>query len=213
MGGFSEGLKKQISFIFQIVIWVIVFYFLTAIFAWIFTKFFNINLALNDFILLITAAFIFVYAKETQELKEQTKKQAEATKKMADYQLTPTVDVNMIYDKSVGKTYFWFLNASSIPALVLIEFNINKVKKGKLGPLRIAPYHPHYPQFKKTATSLDFLAGNSANEINVVLNITVTPAIDDSRIKFNFTKSYRFDKSEFRWNETSWSYPDPPFPG
>jgi len=208
-----EWFKKQISFLFRMIIWVIVFYFLTALFAWLFTKFFNINVAFNDFILLITAAFIFIYTKETQELKEQSKRQAEATEKMAEYQLMPTVDVNMIYEKSLRKTYFWFSNASSIPAFVLIKFNINKTEKeGKIGPLRIAPYHPHYPQIKKTATSFDFLEENSADEINVVLNITVTPALNDGPIKFNFTKSYRFDKSELRWNETSWSYPDPPFP-
>lgn len=138
-----------------------------------------------------------------------------ATEKMAEYQVMPAVDVNMIYEKSVGKTYFWFLNTSSIPAFVTIKIDIKNEgehKEQELGPLRISPYHPHYPQFKKTATSFDFLEGDSSRETEVVLNITVTPAFDNGRIKFNFTKSYGFDKSELQWNETSWNYPDPPFP-
>jgi len=137
-----------------------------------------------------------------------------ATEKIAKHQLMPAVDVNMVYDKSIGKTYFWFLNASSIPAFVLIKYNINKnkvEKKGEIG-LRISPYHPHYPQFKKTATSFDFLERDFSHETEVVLNITVTPAFDKNRIKFNFTKSYRFNKSKSRWDETSWGYPDPSFP-
>jgi len=138
-----------------------------------------------------------------------------ATEKMVEYQSMPTVDVNMIYEKSVKRTYFWFLNASSIPAFVLIEFRINKAgkeKRGKIGPLRISPYHPNHPQFKKTATSFDFLNENYSRDTEVILNITVTSAFDNSHIKFEFTKSYKFDKSDLRWNENSWGYPDPPFP-
>ena len=137
-----------------------------------------------------------------------------ATKKMAENQLTPMVDVNMIYDKSIGKTYFWFLNASSMPALVLIKYNINKGEKdGKIGPLRISPYHPHYPQFKRTAIAfLDFFKNGPSDKTEIILNITVTPAFENNHIKFNFIKSYRFKKSESRWDETSWGYPDPSFP-
>jgi len=135
-----------------------------------------------------------------------------ATEKMADYQLMPAVDVNMIYEKSIGKTYFWFLNASSMPAFVSIEFNINEKSKGKIAPLRIPPYHPNYPQLKRTDISFDFLNGNLIDGTNLILNIIITPAFNDNKIKIKFTKSYRFNKSKFQWDETSWSCPDPPFP-
>ena len=49
-------------------------------------------------------------------------KYTRATEKMAKYQLMPAIDVNMIYEKSVGKTYFWFSNESSLPGLVSLEF-------------------------------------------------------------------------------------------
>ena len=102
-----------------------------------------------------------------------------ATEKIAQYQIMPAVDVNMIYDTNIKKTYFWFLNASSIPAFVTMKIDIKsdgKHKEQKLGPLRISPYHPHYPQFKKTATSFDFLEGDLSRNTEIVLNITVTPS-------------------------------------
>ena len=140
-----------------------------------------------------------------------------ATKKMAEYQIMPAVDVNMIYEKSIRKTYFWFSNASSIPAFVSIKFNINinDVKKeGKTFSLRlrIPPNHPHLHRFMKTATTFDFLKENFSDKTEVILNITVTPAFDDGRNKFNFTKSYRFNNLKLRWDEASWGYPDPSFP-
>jgi len=136
-----------------------------------------------------------------------------ATEKMAEYQVMPAIDVNMIYEKNVGKTYFWFSNASNIPALVLIKLQIgNTNEEHKIGPLRIPPDNPHYYQFRKTATSFDFLGEYPVDKVKAVLNVTVTPAFDDGRINFNFTKSYKFNKTESRWDETSWGYPDPPFP-
>ncbi|MDD5146295.1 MAG: hypothetical protein PHN39_00890 [Candidatus Pacebacteria bacterium] len=155
---------------------------------------------LNLIVLAITLFFLIRYTR--------------ATEKMEKHQFMPAVDVNMIYEKSVGKTYFWFLNASTIPAFVLIKFRVNKKKGGEIGPLRISPYHPHYPQLKKTATTFDFFKEDSSNDnIEIVLNITVTPALSKSHIKFRFIKHYRFNRSEFRWDEISWGYPDPAFPG
>jgi len=137
--------------------------------------------------------------------------QALATKKMTAYQTMPAVDVNMIYDSDQEKTYFWFSNSSNIPAFVLIKSKIGKIKKN-IGPLRIPPNNPLY-QVRKTATSFDFFSENRTHEeVEAVLNITVTSALDDNQIKIRFTKSYKFDEDKSRWNETSWGYPDPPFP-
>jgi len=137
-----------------------------------------------------------------------------ATKQMAKNQLMPAIEVNMIYDSAVKKTYFWFLNASSIPAFVLIKYNINEgEKKSEIQKLRISPYHPQYPQFKKTATTfLDFFNGDPPDGTKVTLDIIITPAFKKNRIKFNFIKSYKFKRPELRWNEITWGYPDPLFP-
>lgn len=132
-----------------------------------------------------------------------------ATEKLAEYQMMPAVDVNMIFDGSVNKTFFWFSNASNIPAFVSIKVTINKDKKTDFGPYRISPNHP--PYFKKTSTTLDFLEGK--DRADITLTIVIRPAFDKSRIKSQFTKSYRFNKDQFRWDETSWGYPDLPFPG
>ncbi len=139
--------------------------------------------------------------------------QALATKKAAEYQIMPAVDVNMIYDNNIKKTYFWFSNASNIPAFVLIKLKTAQTNQEQnIGPLRISPNNPPY-QVRKTATFFDFLPKNSIDrEIKIVLNVTVASALNDNQIKFNFTKSYKFNKTESRWDETSWGYPDPPFP-
>jgi hypothetical protein len=149
-------------------------------------------------LLFLTWCFLFRYTR--------------ATEKIAEHQLAPAVDVNMVYDRDIKKTYFWFSNASSIPAFVLIKYDINRMKKGEVGPLRIAPYHPRFSEFKKTATFLDIVDEDSYSETNIVLDITITPALKKSPIKVEFTKSYKFDQAELQWNEKTWSYPDPPFP-
>ncbi len=137
-------------------------------------------------------------------------KYTHATEKMAENQIMPAVDVNMVYDKTVNKTYFWFLNAAKIPALVSIKLKIGGSEKGtEILKLRIPPYHPHYRFFKKTATSFDFLEGKNKG---ITLNIIVTPAFNKDYGKVEFTKSYKFDATESRWNETTWGYPDPDFP-
>lgn len=135
-------------------------------------------------------------------------KYTRATEKMAEYQILPAVDVNMIYDSNVKKTYFWFSNPSKMPARVLIEVEIESIThKTKVGPLRISPNNAGI----KTATSFVFKSPGRTDS-DVILNITVTPAINDSKLKIRFTKSYRFNQEQSRWDETSWGYPDPPFP-
>lgn len=123
----------------------------------------------------------------------------------------PAIDVNMIYDKQEKKTYFWFLNTSTMPALVSMTLKIKR-KVDTIGPLRIAPYHPQIPHFKKTATSYDFLEGNENEEAEAILKIEVRPAYDNQEIRSCFTKNYRFNTSRKEWDETTWSYPDLPFP-
>lgn len=154
-----------------------------------------------------------------------------ATEKMLKNQMMPAVDINMFYDKDAKKTYFWFSNASIVPAFITLKIkietiktdNIKNIKEEKYGPYRIAPYHPQVSRFEKTATSFDFLGTDDFSEVKIILNIVIESAFDKNNIgifkyfnkskdKLKFTKSYRFDKSELRWNETTWIFPDPPFP-
>lgn len=138
-------------------------------------------------------------------------KNTKTTEKMVENQMMPAVDVNMIYDKQEKKTYFWFLNASTIPALVSMTLKI-KDKEHSIGPLRISPHHPQIFHFKKTATSFDFLEGNESEETEAILDIEVRPAFDNQEIKSSFIKNYRFNTTQKEWNESTWSYPDLPFP-
>lgn len=138
-----------------------------------------------------------------------------ATERMAGYQFMPAVDVNMIYNKDRKETYFWFTNTSSTPALVSIAI---KKKVGvtesehTVSPLRIPPNNPHYYQARRTG-AIDFLGLNISSSPEVVVKITVASAFDDTNdIKSSFTKSYRFNSSEYRWDETTWGYPDLPPP-
>lgn len=138
-------------------------------------------------------------------------KNTKTTEKMVENQMMPAVDVNMIYDKQEKKTYFWFLNASTIPALVSMTLKI-KDKEHSIGPLRISPQHPQIFHFKKTATSHDFLDGNENEDTEAILNIEVRPAYNNQEIKSSFTKNYRFSTTQKEWNESTWSFPDLPFP-
>lgn len=126
-----------------------------------------------------------------------------ATEKMATYQVIPAIDVNMVYEESVRKTYFWFSNESSLPGLVFLERKKNKGNREKVyQPLRIPPRRK-----MRTATTFDF-SPTEGDEL--ILYVLIKPSLDKSNIKFEFEKSYRFSNN--KWNETSWSFPDPPFP-
>lgn len=138
-------------------------------------------------------------------------KSTKVTEKMAENQMMPSVDVNMIHDKTTNKTYFWFLNASKIPALVSMAITI-KDRVESIGPFRIHPYNPQIFHFKRTAATFDFIEGNSGGEEEVALKITVRPAVDNETIELSFTKNYRFNTTTKEWDETTWSFPDLPFP-
>lgn len=126
-----------------------------------------------------------------------------ATEKMAEYQLMPTVDVNMIYEKSVGKTYFWFLNASNLPGIVYLEFQKNKEgRKMVYQPLRIPP-----KRSMRTAMTFEF---SPTEGDKMIIYVSVKPALEKSNFEIKFEKSYTFTQNQ--WDENSWSLPDPPFP-
>jgi hypothetical protein len=73
----GSAFMDHIGFMFKLVFWVIILFFALPFLVKLFTSFFKINIQLNDFILLITAAFIIAYAYETQKMKEQIKRQAD----------------------------------------------------------------------------------------------------------------------------------------
>jgi hypothetical protein len=72
-------IKGKISFIFQVLVWALVFFFLIPILGNVYLIIFpqNKNLGLNDFILLLTAALLFVYTYETQQTKKELASQNE----------------------------------------------------------------------------------------------------------------------------------------
>jgi len=138
-------------------------------------------------------------------------KYTRATEKILNNQIMPTVDVNMLYNKEFDKTYFWFLNTSKIPAMVSMILKTQD-EEHKIESLRIEPYHEQIKNLKRTAIKFDFLKGQNAKEANVSLTTTVKPATDNQEIESSFTKNYRFDPNTKEWNETTWNFPDIPFP-
>ncbi len=137
--------------------------------------------------------------------------QAYANKKLAEYQIMPAVDVNMIYDKGVGKTYFWFLNSSNIPAIVEWKLKWSKHGKKFSGDKRRFYIAPKVQM--ATSTVYDDWQTSPPHGINVTLIAVIKPAYEDTRAKFKLVKSYRFHDKEFRWDEDTWGFPDRPFPG
>ncbi|MFA5000078.1 MAG: hypothetical protein WC545_01850 [Patescibacteria group bacterium] len=130
-------------------------------------------------------------------------KYTRATERMAVYQTTPAIDVNMCYDEDSKKTYFWFLNSSNLPGIVRLRHKKNNEStKDTHTPLRVPP-----GMKMKTAVANFNLSPSDGDEI--ILYVTVTPAIDKSKIKIKFEKSYKF--SENKWLENSWNFPDPPY--
>ncbi len=128
-------------------------------------------------------------------------KYTRATEQMAVYQTTPAIDVNMCYNQYSKKTYFWFSNSSNLPGMVYLKHKKNnELIKNTYSPLRMPP--------KRNMRTADANFGLSPLEGDlVVLYVTITPAIDRSKVKIKFEKSYRFSKN--KWLETSWSFPDP----
>ena len=127
-----------------------------------------------------------------------------ATEQMAIYQIIPAIDVNMCYNINSKKTYFWFSNASNLPGIVRLKHKKNdEAIKGTYAPLRVPP--------KRNMRTADADFGLLPSEGDkITLYVVITPAIDNSKIRIKFEKSYRFNNNQ--WNEASWSFPDPSFP-
>jgi len=153
-------------------------------------------------VLAITAFFLIQYTR--------------ATKQMAENQMMPSVAVNMVFDKALQKTYFWFINSSNIPALVEMKL-ITEGREYQIGPYHV-PSHLHpfaKSAIKRTAASFDFLEGHDGshkNNTEAILDVLVRADIKNRHISIHFTKNYRFNESNKEWDETTWSFPDVPFP-
>ena len=143
-------------------------------------------------------------------------KTAEATEKTMENQMMPSVTVNMIFDKTSQRTYFWFLNSSNTPALVEMKLK-TEGREYQIGPYRV-PSHLHpfaKSSIKRTAASFNFLEGDygsNKNNTEAILDVIVRADIKNRDISMPFTKSYRFNESNKEWDETTWSFPDVPFP-
>lgn len=124
-----------------------------------------------------------------------------ATQKMVENQMMPSVNVNMVYDKNIRMTRFWFSNGSKFPAMVSVKLG----KKDKLN-LFIAPSHEQYKELRHTAGI------NIPTDDLVTMNVSVTSALKNTTGKWEFSKSYKFNKTNMEWDETTWGFPDPAFP-
>lgn len=127
--------------------------------------------------------------------------QSWATRELAESQMMPAIDVNMIYDKTLDGTYFWFYNSSNFPAYIEIVVT-NSKNETKIGPLRISP--KKYPNFIRKTSEINF------DKTSINLLIKVKSAIEKNQSGYEFKKNYTFVNNE--WHETTWSYPDDPFP-
>lgn len=128
-------------------------------------------------------------------------KYTRATQRMVENQMMPSVNVNMFYDKDIRKTFFWFSNDSKFPAMVAIKLGEQKILN-----LFIAPSHAQYAEMRRTGEI------NVSTKDEVTMNVAVTSALKNVSGKWEFSKSYKFDEVKSEWNETTWGFPDPPFP-
>lgn len=136
--------------------------------------------------------------------------QAFATNKMAQYQLMPSVDVNMVYHNPSKKTYFWFANPSNMPALVSLRLTNKGNNKEKLHEqhFRISPQ-------RKMCTSIVY-EFNPSKDKEVDLDVIIKCDLRNFDTKVEFRKSYRFFEFQpnlYQWAETTWGDADPSWPG
>ncbi|HVY36164.1 MAG TPA: hypothetical protein VG982_02735 [Candidatus Paceibacterota bacterium] len=128
-------------------------------------------------------------------------KYTRATQQMVENQMMPSVNVNMIYDKNINKTRFWFSNGSKFPAMVSVKLGLKEMLN-----LFISPSHEQYKEIRHTA-GIDI----SVDEIQT-MNVAITSALKNTSGKWEFSKSYRFNKNKMEWDEITWGFPDPAFP-
>ena len=209
MNKIKNNYKSFLSFLAKLVLWVFILAWITPFLAGLFLNTFNksANLTVGDFVLFITAAFIIAYSYETQKMREQMTEQTKATKKMTEYQLMPSVDVNMVYEKQVGRTYFWFSNTSNIPAIV--SFGVSEEKDKKLKQIHNQSLYMPPQQKRRTSIVYNF---NLSAEKKLILDVNIKSAYKNLNTEIEFTKSYRFHPDLHRWDEISWGCPDPEWP-
>jgi len=71
LSSLAQWFSRHVVFLIQIVVFVIIFYFLFGLFVVIFEWLFKMSMSLSDFILLITAALVFIYTYETNKMKHE----------------------------------------------------------------------------------------------------------------------------------------------
>lgn len=220
----KNNYKSFLFFVMKLIFWVFVLAWLVPFLAGlVLNTFKSTSLTISDFILFITAAFIIAYTYETQRMGEQITKQTKATEKMAEYQLMPAVDVNMVYENREKRTYFWFSNLSKLPAIASFELIKKNDEECQLHTqsLRISP------QQKMCTMAIAFYESNHSTKEKhefkpsegdmVTLNICIKLAFEKSNIEYTFKKDYKFHEypsgsKSYRWDENSWGYPDPSWP-
>ncbi len=203
--------KRYIKIIFWLIVALVVFIILKIL-----KNIFEFNLgtinwdtisAIASVVLLIA---IFIQSKAIKE-------QAEATKKMAEYQIMPFVDVKMIYIESDKKTYFGFFNPSDILALVTIDVSFYDKNES------IIWKHPSFtyqiePKIQKNTTNTFFddkINSDIYKEgVKAKLSIIIKPDIENipSDVKVIIFRSYNFHYDPIthtnKWVQKKWGDSD-----
>jgi len=136
-----------------------------------------------------------------------------ATQKILDNETTPIVETNMLYRPESKETYFWFYNPYKIPALIRLIVKVTST--GNIAydkVLRVAPDHQHIYHFKHTA-GIGLFRGEDIKEgEEVTVDVECRSAMKNNNSVNEYRKSYRFNRQNMEWNESTWGYPDLPFP-
>lgn len=141
------------------------------------------------------------------------KRSAEATQKMLENEITPNVEVNMLYNKVSKQTYFWFYNSFEIPASVELLVIITATKEVAYNhALRIMPNHPFIYHFRRTAGIGLYRGKEIDDKTEVTVDVKIRSAMKNSVGINEYRKSYKFNKNNQEWDESTWSFPDLPFP-
>lgn len=213
----ENNYKSFFGFVVKLIFWTIVLTWLLPLLASLFLNTFNksANLTINDFILFITAAIIITYTYETQ-------KQARASEKMAEYQVMPSIETFLIYNKDNRGSRFAFYNLSPTPGI--ITFNLSLKQNSSAPELKYGDNISYrIPPQGVLVTASTFLAEKDLpNKIEikkdflVKVQAVIVPDLNNvgPDIKRTYEKTYRFMDgyhdmlNDKRWDEESIGFPD-----
>jgi hypothetical protein len=213
----ENNYKSFFGFVVKLIFWTVVLTWLLPLSASLFLSTVNksANLTINDFILFVTASFILVYTYETQ-------KQAKASEKMAEYQVMPSVEMFLIYNKNNGGSCFAFYNLSSTPGIITFDLSLKQDSSGR-GSKYGGNISYRIPPQGFLITASTFLTEKDLpkkmeikKDFVVKVRATIVPDLNNvgPDIKRTYEKTYKLmdsshdTLSDKRWDEESIGFPD-----